>query len=151
MCDFFSIVCGKGVMADRNIYLLDHFLVSGGLLGTKQLIWQNIIERTVSIQWWSWSDTTWCNIYIPLRVFKWTSTFEMWFIPSWTNRFKPHQHTCHLSGLTSNSSNSVTCLLTFTWSWTRIAMKLSVQRSSSDKAYIFPSWHDYKTLIFKLP
>ena len=25
------------------------------------------------------------------------------------------------------------------------------QRSSSDKAYIFPSWPDYKTLIFKLP
>ena len=25
------------------------------------------------------------------------------------------------------------------------------ERSSSDKAYIFPSWHDYKTLIFKLP
>ena len=26
-----------------------------------------------------------------------------------------------------------------------------VQRSSSDKAYIFPSWHDYKHQIFKLP
>ena len=27
----------------------------------------------------------------------------------------------------------------------------TVLRRSSDKAYIFPSWHDYKTLIFKLP
>ena len=26
-----------------------------------------------------------------------------------------------------------------------------VLRTSSDKAYIFPSWHDYKHQIFKLP
>ena len=61
----------------------------------------------------------------PLRVFKWTFTFEMWFIPSWTNRFKPHPHTRHLSGLTSNPSNNVACLQTFAWRWTRIAMTLS--------------------------
>ena len=48
----------------------------------------------------------------PLRACKWTSTFEMWFIPSWTNRFKPHPHTHHLSGLTSSPSNNVACLLT---------------------------------------
>ena len=28
---------------------------------------------------------------------------------------------------------------------------VKLQRGSSDKAYIFPSWHVYKTLIFKLP
>ena len=63
----------------------------------------------------------------PLRVFKWTFTFEMWFIPSWTNRFKPHPHTRHLSGLTSRPSNNVTCLLTFAWRWTRITMTLSAE------------------------
>ena len=65
----------------------------------------------------------------PRRVFKWTSTFEMWFIPSWTNRFKPHPHKRHLSGLTSNPSNNVACLLTFTWRWTRIAMTFSAEIS----------------------
>ena len=66
------------------------------------------------------------NIFtFPLRAFKWTSTFEMWFIPSWTNRFKPHPHTRHLSGLMSSPSNNVACLLTFAWRWTRTAMTLS--------------------------
>ena len=63
----------------------------------------------------------------PLRVFKWTFTFEMWFIPSWTNRFKQHPHTRHLNGLTSSPLNNVACLLTFAWRWTRIAMTLSAE------------------------
>ena len=63
----------------------------------------------------------------PLWVFKWTFTFEMWFIPSRTNRLKPHSHTCHLSGLMSSPSNNVACLLTFAWHWTRIAMTLSAE------------------------
>ena len=63
----------------------------------------------------------------PLRVFKWTFTFEMWFIPSWTTRFKPHPHTHHLSGLRSSPSNNVACLLTFAWRWTRIAMTWSAE------------------------
>ena len=52
------------------------------------------------------------HLYLFIRniywVFKWTFTLEMWFIPSWTNRFKPHPHTgtCHLSGLTSSPSNN---------------------------------------------
>ena len=63
----------------------------------------------------------------PLRIFKWTFSFEMWSIPSWTNRFQPHPHTRHLSGLTSSPSNNVACLLTFTWRWTRIAIALSAE------------------------
>ena len=63
----------------------------------------------------------------PLRVFKWTSTFETWFIPSWTNRFKPHPHTRHLNGLTSSPSNNVACLLTFVRRWTHITMTLSAE------------------------
>ena len=63
----------------------------------------------------------------PLQVFKWTFTFEMWFIPSWTNGFKPQPHTRHLSGLTSSLSNNVACLLTFAWCWTRIPMTLSTE------------------------
>ena len=63
----------------------------------------------------------------PLWVFKWTSTFEMWFIPSWTNRFKPHPHTRHLSGLTSSPSNTVACLMTFAGRWTCIAIALSAE------------------------
>ena len=51
----------------------------------------------------------------------------MWFIPSWTNRFKPHPYTRHLSILTSSPSNNVACLLTFAWRWTRIAMTLSAE------------------------
>ena len=74
----------------------------------------------------------------PLRAFKWTSTFEMWFIPSWTNRFKPHPHTRHSSGLTSSPSNNVACLLTFAWRWTRIAMTLSagIWRFDYSKPYV---------------
>ena len=74
----------------------------------------------------------------PLRVFKWTFTFEMWFIPSWTNLFKPHPHTRLLSRLTSSPPNNVTCLLTFAWSWTRIAMPLSAEiwRSGYSKPYV---------------
>ena len=74
----------------------------------------------------------------PLRVFKWTFTFEMWFIPSWTNGFKPHPHTRHLSGLTSGLSNNVACLLTFAWRWTHIAMTLSAEiwRFSYSKLYV---------------
>ena len=62
-----------------------------------------------------------------MRFFKWTFTFEMWFIPSWTNRFKPHPHTRHLSGLTPSPSKNVACLLTFAWLWTRIAMTLGAE------------------------
>ena len=68
-----------------------------------------------------------CIFTFPLRIFKWTSTFEMWFIPSWTKWFKPHPHTRHLSGLTACPSNNVACLLTFMWRWTRIAMTLSAE------------------------
>ena len=73
-----------------------------------------------------------------LRVFKWTFAFEMWFIPSWTNRFKPHPHTRHLSGLTSSPSNYVACLLAFAWRWTRIAMTLSAEiwRFGYSKPYV---------------
>ena len=79
------------------------------------------------------------NIFtFPLRVFKCTFTFEMWFIPSWTNRFKPHPHTRHLSGLTSSPSYNVACLLTFAWRWTRIAMTLSAEiwRFGYSKPYV---------------
>ena len=38
-----------------------------------------------------------------------------------------------------------------TWVKFKKSWALKIQRSSSDKAYIFPSWHDYKTEIFKLP
>ena len=74
----------------------------------------------------------------PLRVFKWTSTFEMWFIPSWTNRFKPYPHTRHLSGLTFSTSNNVASLLTFAWRWTRVAMTLSAEiwRFGCSKPYV---------------
>ena len=74
----------------------------------------------------------------PLRIFKWTFAFEMWFIPSWTNRFQPHPHMHHLSGLTSNPSNNVACLLTFAWRWTRIAMALSAEiwRFGYSKPYV---------------
>ena len=74
----------------------------------------------------------------PLRVFKWTFTYEMWFIPSWTNRFKPHPHTRHLSGLTSSPSNNVACILTFAWRRTRIAMALSAEiwRFGYSKPYV---------------
>ena len=62
----------------------------------------------------------------------------MWFIPSWTNRFKPHPHTRHLSGLTSSPSNNVACLLTFAWRWTRIAMTFSAEfwRFGYSKPYV---------------
>ena len=36
----------------------------------------------------------------PLRVFKWNFTFEMLFIASWTDLFKPRQHTRCLGGPT---------------------------------------------------
>ena len=74
----------------------------------------------------------------PLRVFKWTSTFEMWFITSWTNRFKPRPYTRHLSGLTSSPSNNVACLLTLAWRWTRITMTLSAEiwRFGYSKPYV---------------
>ena len=74
----------------------------------------------------------------PLRVFKWTFTFEVWFIPSWTNWFKSHPHTRHLSGLTSSQSNNVACLLTFAWRWARIAMTFSAEiwRFGYSKPYV---------------
>ena len=74
----------------------------------------------------------------PLRVFKWTITFEIRFIPSWTNRFKPHPHTRCLSGLTSSPSNNVAYLLTFAWRWARIAMTLSAEiwRFGYSKPYV---------------
>ena len=74
----------------------------------------------------------------PLWAFKWTFTFEMWFIPSWTNRFKPHPHTRHLSGLASSPSNDVACLLTFAWRWTRNVMTLSaeIRRFGYSKPYV---------------
>ena len=56
----------------------------------------------------------------PLRVFKWTFTVEMPFIPARTNQFKPHPHTRHLSGPTSTVSNNVACLLMFPWRWTHM-------------------------------
>ena len=84
-----------------------------------------------------------CDVHLqistlPLRVLKWTFTFEMWFIPSWTNWFKPHPHTRHLSGLTSSPSNNVACLLTFAWRRTRIAMTLSAEiwRFGYSKPYV---------------
>ena len=40
----------------------------------------------------------------PLRVLKWTPTFEMLVIASWTDLFKPHQHTRCLGGPTSMPS-----------------------------------------------
>ena len=51
----------------------------------------------------------------PLWVFKWTFTFEMPFIPSWTKQFKPHPHTRHLSRPTSTPSNNAACLLMFAY------------------------------------
>ena len=74
----------------------------------------------------------------PLQVFKWTFTFEMWFIPSWTYLFKPHPHTRHLSGLTSSPCNNVACLLAFAWRWIRIAMTLSAEtwRFGYSKPYV---------------
>ena len=86
-----------------------------------------------------WSLLKFHQIFtFPLRVFKWTSSFEMWFIPSWTNRFKPHPHTRHLSGLTSSPSNNAACLLTFVGRWTRIAMTLSEEtwRFGCSKPYV---------------
>ena len=82
-----------------------------------------------------------CHLLIftfPLRVFKWTFTFEMWFISSWTNQFKPHPHTRHLSGLTSSPSNNVACLLTFAWRWTCIPMTISAEilRFGYSKPYV---------------
>ena len=73
-----------------------------------------------------------------LRVFKWTFTFEMWFIPSWTNRIKPHPHTRHFSGLTPSPSNNVACLLIFAWRYKRIAMTLSAEiwRFGYSKPYV---------------
>ena len=74
----------------------------------------------------------------PLRILKWTFAFEMWFIPSWTNRFQPHPFTRHMSGLTSSPSNNVACLLTFAWRWTRIAMTLNaeIRRFGYSKPYV---------------
>ena len=74
----------------------------------------------------------------PPRVFMWTFTFEMWFIPSWTNRFKPHPYARHLSGLTPSPANNFACLLTFAWRWTRIAMTLSAEiwRFGYSKPYV---------------
>ena len=43
----------------------------------------------------------------PLRVFKWTFSFEMLFIASWTDLFKPLQQTCYLGGPTSTPSNNI--------------------------------------------
>ena len=80
--------------------------------------------------WMEFNDSRMMASYynrFPLRVFKWTSTFEMWFIPLWTNRFKPHPHTRHLSGLTSSPFYNVACLLTFAWRLTRIAMTFSAE------------------------
>ena len=88
-------------------------------------------------------DCSDCRNYLliftfPLRVFKWTFRFEIWLIPSRTNRFKPHLHTRLLSGLTSSPSNIVACLLTFVRRWTRIAMTLSVEiwRFGFSKPYV---------------
>ena len=74
----------------------------------------------------------------PLWVFKGTFTFEMSFIPSWTNRFKPHPHTRHLSWLTSSPSNTIACLLAFARRWTCFAMTFSVEfwRFGYSKPYV---------------
>ena len=87
---------------------------------------------------WPWPVIHTFIFTSPLRVFKWTFTSEMWFIPSWTNRFKPHPHMRHLSGLTSSPFNNVACLLTFAWRWTRIALTLSAEiwRCSYSKPYV---------------
>ena len=51
-----------------------------------------------------------CVIFtFPLLVFKWTFTFEMSFIATWTDPFKPRQHTRCLGGPTSTPSNNVVC------------------------------------------
>ena len=83
-------------------------------------------------------DNTHYIFTFPLRVFIWTSTFEMWFIPSWTNRFKPHPYIHHLIGLTASPPNNVACLLTFAWRWTRIAMTFSAEiwRFGYSKPYV---------------
>ena len=59
---------------------------------------------------------------INVRVNKWTSTFELLSIPSWTDWFKPHPHTRHLGGPMSTPSNNVVCLLRFAWRRTHITM-----------------------------
>ena len=81
-----------------------------------------------------------------LQVFKWISTFEMWLIPSWTNRFKPPPHTRHLSGLTSSPSNNVACLLTFAWCWTCIAMTLSAEIWLFQTLHVSYVWFNSKYL-----
>ena len=97
----------------------------------KKMIWKNweTTKKHVklsSMQRVNWSSLIYSDIFtFPLRVFKWTFTFEMWLIHSWTNRFKPHPHMPHLSRLTSSPSNNVACLLMFAWRWTRIVMTLS--------------------------
>ena len=99
------------------------------LVQKNSVVWWN--ERpymAISVDWDVKQQPNQNQIFtFPLRVFKWNSTFEMWFIPSWTIRFKPHLHTRHLGRLTSNPSNNVACLLTFAWRWTRIAMTLSAE------------------------
>ena len=67
-----------------------------------------------------------CVIFIfPLRVFKWTFTFEMLFTASWTDLFKLRQYTRCLGGPTSKPSDNVVCLLAFVWRQARILKTLN--------------------------
>ena len=61
----------------------------------------------------------------PLQVFKWTFTFEMLVIASWTHLFKPRQQTYCFGGPMSTPGNNVVCLLTFVWRWAGIVMTLN--------------------------
>ena len=68
----------------------------------------NYLQQTTSA-----GNTFKCIFFLGALRVKWTFTFDMPFIPSWTNQFKPHQQTRHLSGPTSMPTNNVACLLTF--------------------------------------
>ena len=74
----------------------------------------------------------------PLRVFKSTFTFEMLFIATWTDLFKPRQHTRCLGGPTLTPSNNVVCLRTFHWRRARIVMTLNAGFLAF---WLFPTLH----------
>ena len=76
--------------------------------------------------------------YISTVSLQWTSIFGMLFIPSKTNPFKPHPHMCDWSK--PMPSNSVACLLTFVWRWTRIAMTLKAGILYPPAEKLLPVW-----------
>ena len=102
-----------GILSVSSLFAKAHVGVSG-----LQRIKKKLIKIHVLVVFYgcvqNWTCFMICALHtviftFPLRNFKWTFTFEMLFIDSWTDLFKPRQHTRCLGGPTSTPFNNVVC------------------------------------------